>query len=260
MSEKPLLLETLDEEPSALGSSLKVFKEGFDKELDDLRSLALNGQDQINKYERRLREETDISSLKIKRHKTYGLLLEVTKANLSKVPDDFVRRQTMVNNERFSTAELIELDESLANATDKAFARESILFSWLLDELGKFRSEFKAIAQAIAEIDLFHSFAFKARESSYVCPSMSLTGDLKLLSSRHPVIESVVGKHKYIPNDISIVNGIRTLLITGPNMSGKSTVMRQTAISAILHQIGSYVPASEADIPVFDQCLPKSGG
>ena len=111
LSEKPLaLLETsIDEEPSALGSSLKVFKEGFDKELDDLRSLALNGQDQINKYERRLREETDISSLKIKRHKTYGLLLEVTKANLSKVPDDFVRRQTMVNNERFSTAELIEL-------------------------------------------------------------------------------------------------------------------------------------------------------
>ena len=165
----------------------------------------------------------------------------------------------MVNNERFSTAELIELDESLASATEKAFHRESTMFNFLLEELEKFKSEFKYIAQALAEIDLFHSFAFKAREASYVCPTISLAGELKLLSSRHPVVESVVGRHKYIPNDISIVDGTRTLLITGPNMSGKSTVMRQTAIAAILHQIGSYVPASEAVLPVFDRVFTRVG-
>ena len=97
----------------------------------------------------------------------------------------------MVNNERFSTAELIELDESLASATEKAFHRESTMYNWLLEELEKFKSEFKYIAQALAEIDLFHSFAFKAREASYVCPTISLAGELKLLSSRHPVVESL---------------------------------------------------------------------
>ena len=133
------------------------------------------------------------------------------------------------------------------------------MFNCLLEDLVNYQSDFILISRAIAELDLFHSFAWKAKEASYVRPVVSLEGELELLSSRHPVVETVVGKHKYVPNDIVIESSSKTLLITGPNMAGKSTVMRQTAISAILHQIGSFVPASKAVLPIFDRVFTRVG-
>lgn len=245
-------------DPAALGS-LDIFAEGFDLELDRLRQLSRHGQDQIDSYEQKLRQETGINSLKIKEHKSYGLLIEITKANLAKVPSGFIRRQTMVNNERFVTLQLEELGEILALATEEAVARELALFQELLRDLSLRQESLRDVSEALALLDLLQGFAVKARQENYCRPELSSNGDLRLLACRHPVVERWVGTHAFMPNDVELLRGRSQLLITGPNMAGKSTVMRQTALAAILHQIGSFVPARAASLPLFDQIFTRVG-
>ncbi|MBF0440398.1 MAG: DNA mismatch repair protein MutS [Oligoflexales bacterium] len=254
-----LLESAVSDLPGSLGGNLDVFKPGYDSLLDKKRQLSRSGEDEVSRYEQRLREETSISSLKIKNHKTFGFLIEVTKPNLSKVPDCFIRRQTMVNCERFITMELEEMGAQLLSANEDALQREMELYDDLLSKLARHKEEYGAISRGLAHIDLLVSFAFKARESSYCRPVFSEDGSLCLLASRHPVVEQFVGTHQFVPNDVYISGSARHLLITGPNMAGKSTVMRQTAIAAILHQIGSFVPAAEARIPIFDRIFTRVG-
>ncbi len=248
----------LQDDPAALGS-LQIFRESYDATFDHMRELSQHGQEQIDAYEQKLRQETGINSLKIKEHKTYGLLIEITKSNLSKVPAGFLRRQTMVNNERFVTMELEELGESLASATEQAVNRELELFQQLLQEVGAQQQILRDVAGSLALLDVLQSFAHKAHKDRYVRPELAKNGELYLKSCRHPVVERWVGQHAFMPNDVELSKKRKQLLITGPNMAGKSTVMRQTALAALLHQIGSFVPASQASMPLFDRIFTRVG-
>ncbi len=253
-----LIKGALGEEPAALGS-LEVFRVGYDPDFDRLRDLSRHGAEQIHTYEQKLRSETGISSLKIKEHKSYGLLIEITKANLTKVPPHFIRRQTMVNNERFVTMELEELGESLASATEEATRREAELFADLLEGLTAHQHRLRTVAEALALLDVLQSFAHKARQAHLVRPQLAKNGEVKLRGCRHLVVERFVGAHAFMPNDVLLSRQKKQLLITGPNMAGKSTVMRQTALAALLHQIGSFVPAVEATLPLFDRVFTRVG-
>ncbi len=254
-----IIEKTLVEEPSALGVGLGVIKPGFDQELDRLNEIAQNGETSVLAYQEELRKSTGIGSLKIKGHKTYGLTIEVTRTHATKIPSSFIRKQTMVNCDRFVTPELSELSEDLTSANEKAAARERDIYQNLLSELGKFRVDLTSVAQALATFDMLQSFAWQALLHGYCEPRLSDDDRLELKGSRHPVVERFVGRHNYAPNDITLSPQHKHLLITGPNMAGKSTVMRQTAVTAILCQIGSFVPALSARIPVFDRIFTRVG-
>lgn len=261
MAAQPMeYLETaISQEPGPLANRLDVIAEGFDADFDGQRQLSRNGDMAISSYEEVLRQQTGISSLKIKQHKSLGLLIEVTKTNLSKVPSDFVRRQTMVNNERFVTEKLLDLDEQLSQSTELAIEKEQTLYLSILDHLSQYKVVFYDIAAAIADLDLVQGLSAKADEGRYERPQLSKDGALILDGARHPVVERFVGRNDFIPNNIRMGKDARHLLITGPNMAGKSTVMRQTAIAAILHQIGSYVPCVRAQMPIFDRIFTRVG-
>lgn len=258
---EPLLIfeKALVEETGALGHGNQVFKAGFDKALDQLMDLSEGGAQKVAAYETALREKTGIGSLKIKNHKTYGLLIEITKTHLSKTPAEFTRRQTMVNCERFSTPDLQKLSDALIKAQVEAVQREAVLFSSLIEAIREHRESIRQLSAAIGQIDVFQGFATKALEASYCRPSFSSQGDISLIASRHPVVETYVSRHKFVPNDVLLDSKEKQVLITGPNMAGKSTVMRQTALCAILHQIGSFIPAREARMPIFDQIFTRVG-
>lgn len=253
------LRNALEDTPRPLGSGGGVIRPGFDAELDRLTNLAKSGESQVDAYQERLKTATGIGSLKIKHHKSYGLLIEVTKTHTAKVPPEFIRRQTMVNCDRYTTPELQELDQELGSAQERAIACEAALFQELLVQISHHRNELRSVSEALATFDLIQSFAWQALRHNYSEPTVSKEGSLELYGSRHPVVERYVGQHKFAPNDIVITTEKRHLLITGPNMAGKSTAMRQTAISAILCQIGSFVPARKASLPVFDRIFTRVG-
>ena len=255
----------LVDQPVATGSGRGVFREGWDAGLDRCNAMAHGGEDQVATYEQKLRGETGIGSLKIKSHKTFGLVIEITRANAGKVPQNFTRRQTMVNCERFSTPELDKLSHDLIAAQDAAISRESELYAGLLETLSTHRDTLYACADAMAEADVWQSFAWLALKENYCRPvtieraSLAKNPRIKLMATRHPVVEKSVGRHGFVANDIEMSGKIRQLLITGPNMAGKSTIMRQTAICAILHQAGCFVPAVSAELPVFDRVFTRVG-
>ncbi len=258
--EKPLRVidKSLEKTPGIIGTGFGVFKQGFDMELDRYNELSRGGEEKVEFYAQKLKNQTGITSLKIKNHKSFGLLIEVTKTHQAKVPKDFVRRQTMVNCERFVTEELQNLNEELMSATEKAQNREAKLYQQLLADLSEFRTTLKDLSIGVATFDIFQSFAWMAIKLDYVKPTLSKDGSLFLKASRHPVVERYVGRHAFAPNDIEMID-FKHLLITGPNMAGKSTIMRQVALIAILNQIGCYVPALEAKLPVFDNVYTRVG-
>lgn len=251
----------IEDQPNMMGTGRGVFKKGFDAKLDELADLACSGESRVSAYEDKLRTETGISSLKIKEHKTFGLLIEVTKSNFGKVPSSFIRRQTMVNCERFATVELKELNDALMSACDLAISREAQMFRELVESLRGFRAEIMRVAHAIGELDMLQSFAWIALKEEWTRPTLQTTGKrrLNIKAGRHPVVEKFVGRHHFAANDISMSSDKSHLLITGPNMAGKSTVMRQTAILAILCQAGSYIPAKTSEMPIFDRIFTRVG-
>ena len=183
----------------------------------------------------------------------------MTKTHLKKVPSYFIRKQTMVNCDRFITEELKELDETLSSAREQAVAREQQLFAQLLSNLCQEQELLMLLARGLANLDLTLCFSWLALKENYCKPTLSEQQSLKLSQSRHPVVESFVGSSEFVANDIEMNENSKLILLTGPNMAGKSTVMRQVALCAILCQIGSYVPCSSAKLPVFDNLFTRVG-
>lgn len=254
-----LLMQSLVENPGPLGSGFGVFRPGHDAELDELNEISQRGESKVSEYEAKLREETGISSLKVRLHKSFGMLIEVTKANLAKVPSSFIRRQTMVNGERFVTMELRELGDSLAGATERAVARETEAYRFLLYTLAQHKNELRSVSRSLAWLDFFQGLAWLAVEENYCRPEMTTDGTMELVGARHPVVERFTGRHAFVPNDVRMARDALHLLVTGPNMAGKSTVLRQTAVCAVMCQTGSFVPAVKARMPIFDRVFTRVG-
>lgn len=255
------LFEALIDEPVVDPAKGDVFATGFDAELDRVTELAKNGKDLIYALEATEREQTGISNLKVRFNKVFGFYIEVTKTNLSLVPAHYVRKQTTVNAERYFTPELKELEEEVLSAEDKRVARANQLLSDLVTEVGQQVVRLRALAAALAQIDVLSAFAHLAERRSWVRPVVDDSPVIDVADGRHPVIErlSEALGERFVPNDITIDEDERLLIITGPNMAGKSTIMRQTALLVILAQMGCFVPAGRARIGVVDRVFTRVG-
>lgn len=251
----------LEEEPSNNLNTGGVIRRGVNAELDELRDLSNNSKDLLLAMQKREVERTGITSLKIGFNKVFGYYLEVTNAHKDKAPDDWTRKQTLTNAERYITQELKEYEEKILTAEEKIVGLETGLYQELLDNLqGDLRS-IQQNAFLVAETDVLLSFARTAKAKNYCKPEVHTGDELDIKSGRHPVIERTLpaGEH-YVPNDVLLNNsGQQVIIITGPNMAGKSAFLRQTALIVLLAQIGSYVPADAAKIGVVDKIFTRVG-
>ena len=237
-----------------------IIKNGFSNELDELRTIRLGGKDFISNFEKEEKERTGIKTLKVGYNKVFGYYIEISKGQLSLVKDEFNydRKQTLSNCERFITPLLKEKENLILNAEEKINNLEYEIFCSIKDEIKKYTSKLQSVSQSIAYYDVMQSFATIAEENNFVKPVINTDNNLYIDCGRHPVVESVIEK-EYIPNDIIMDSNTNILIITGPNMSGKSTYMRELGIIVVLNQIGSYVPAKSANLPIFDKVFTRIG-
>ncbi len=249
---------TLQDNPSASAKDGGVIREGVDAALDELRSMTRDSKSILLEIEATERSESGIGSLKVRFNNVFGYYIEVSKSNLSKVPDRYIRKQTLVNAERFITPELKEVEEKILNAEEKSVAIETRLYDELLDEVGKRSADVLSTAAAVASLDSIQSFAEVALRNRWVRPELSDVTEIEISEGRHPVVETLT--ERLIPNDTHVdraENGIQ--IITGPNMGGKSTYLRQVALIVLLCQAGSFVPAKTARIGLFDRIFTRVG-
>ena len=237
-----------------------MFKEGYNEELDELRKLSKGGKEWINSLEAQERERTGIKTLRIGYNKVFGFYIEVSKGQLNQVKDEYgyIRKQTLVNGERFITQELKEKEDMILHAEDKMFKLEYEIFNAIKFEVKKYTQEIQMLSEIIAEIDVLRSFAEVSVNNNYVRPTFNDAQILKVTDGRHAVLEKVTTK-AYVPNDIKFNKDSLIQLITGPNMGGKSTYMREVALIVIMSQVGCFVPAKEAKLPVFDRIFTRIG-
>ena len=256
-----LLDRSIDEEPPISVTEGGVIKPGYNEELDKYTDAMKNGKQWLAELEASEREKTGIHNLKIGFNRVFGYYIEVSKANVAKLPEGrYERKQTLVNAERFITPELKEKEALILGAESKTFELEYRLFVEVREKVKKQIERLQKLAAAIAELDCLQSFASVSEDNHFVCPTLvSDSRDLEIKAGWHPVVERILGKQSYVPNDVSMPEGRDILLITGPNMSGKSTYMRQLALTAIMAQIGCFVPAKEAKMPIFDQIFTRIG-
>jgi DNA mismatch repair protein MutS len=263
LKELPRLVELIEqsiaEDCPTLLSHGGVIKYGFDKDLDDLLSISKTGKSYIADLQAREIKRTGISSLKVKFNKVFGYYIEVSKSNLAAVPDDYIRKQTLVNAERFITDELKQYEEKVLSAEDQIKALELELFQKVRAEVLKFTADIQKVAKQIAKIDVISNFAYLAAKNNYCKPVVNSGFEIKVESSRHPVVESLIGKENFIVNSYNLNEKGYAHLITGPNMGGKSTFLRQIALVSLMAQIGSYVPAKSANIGVVDNIFTRIG-
>ncbi len=238
-----------------------LIKEGYSKELDELKDLSKGGKDFIVNFEREERERTGIKNLKVGFNKVFGYFIEVSKSNLPLITEDmgYIRKQTLANCERFITPLLKEKEDLILSAEDKIINLEYSLFIGIRDKCREYIPELQRISKVISEIDVLESFALVSEKYNYIRPTITSTNEINIKSSRHPVVEKVLKGEEYVPNDIVMDKDTDILLITGPNMAGKSTYMRQLGIIAIMAQIGCFVPAEEATLPIFDKIFTRIG-
>ncbi|MFA6488699.1 MAG: DNA mismatch repair protein MutS, partial [Sideroxydans sp.] len=239
-----LLQQMLKTEPSSVLREGGVIADGFDAELDELRGIQTNCGDFLLELEARERARTGINTLKVEYNRVHGFYIEVSIAQSVNVPDDYRRRQTLKNAERYITPELKTFEDKALSANDRALAREKLLYEQLLDALAPSIPQLQAIAAAIAELDVLATFAERAATLNFCAPQFSNDARIDIKQGRHPVVEAQVDT--FTPNDCTLNDARRTLLITGPNMGGKSTYMRQVAIIALLAHVGCFVPAQQA--------------
>ncbi len=263
-----LLEESLVDEPRPVPRGSRgagetgYVRPGFRPELDALRESARKGREWTLGLEQRERERTGIPSLKVRFHPVLGYGLEVTKANLERVPGDYERRQTLANAERFTTPELREMETSILGASERAASMEREVFEAVRQEALRHAEAVRGAAEAVAELDTLQALAEIARRDGWVRPLLDDSGALELRGSRHPVLERLLAQSgaAFVPNDVELgADGTRILLLTGPNMSGKSTYLRQVALLVLLAQIGSFVPAESARIGVVDRIFTRVG-
>ncbi|MCE1165119.1 MAG: DNA mismatch repair protein MutS [Bacteroidetes bacterium] len=238
-----------------------IINKGFDKELDEIKEIHINGKTWIENFQSKERKRTGISSLKVDFNKVFGYYIDVTKANLDKVPQDYIRKQTLVNNERFITEELKVYEDKIFNAEEKINSIENRIFNDLRTFILGFTDTIQKNAGIIAAIDTLVSFAEVSDRYRYVRPEIKESDTIEIVEGRHPVIERLLpAGEKYIPNDVSIDTETNQILIlTGPNMSGKSSYLRQTGLIVLLAQIGCFVPAKEARIGLVDKIFTRVG-
>ena len=238
-----------------------LIKEGYSNELDELKSLSKGGKDFISNFEREEKERTGIKGLKVGFNKVFGYYIEVSNSYLSMITDDmgYTRKQTLANCERFINPILKEKEDIILSSEDKIINLEYNLFIEIRDKCKEYIGILQNNAKVISEIDVLSSFAYVSEKYGYVRPILNSTNEIKIISSRHPVVENVLKDAEYVPNDIIMDNNTDIILITGPNMAGKSTYMRQLGIIAIMAQIGCFVPAEEASLPVFDKIFTRIG-
>ncbi|MFH5909731.1 DNA mismatch repair protein MutS [Clostridium perfringens] len=256
-----LLEKSIKEDPSLTLKDGDLIKDGFNSEIDELRLAKTNGKDWISSLENREREFTGIKSLKVGFNKVFGYYIEISKANYSSIPEGrYIRKQTLANAERFITPELKEIEEKLLGASEKLCSLEYDIFLDIRNEVENHIDRLKTTAKIIAELDCISNLAFVALENDFIKPEINENGETKIENGRHPVVEKVIPKGEFIPND-TIINkeDNQLLIITGPNMAGKSTYMRQVAIITLMCQIGSFVPASKANISVVDKIFTRIG-
>jgi len=234
--------------------------DGFSKELDSLREIRSSGKEYLNQILERETKKTNIPSLKISFNNVFGYFIEVRNTHKDKVPEDWIRKQTLVNAERYITQELKEYEEKIINADEKIKDLELKLFLKLLDKLQDSLSTLKLVSDKISVIDILNSFSKRAVRYKYCCPKITSTKKIEIIAGRHPVIEANLPPgERYIPNDIFLDTDQQIIMITGPNMSGKSAILRQTALITLLAQIGSFVPAQEMTFSLVDRIFTRVG-
>ena len=255
-----LLSSAIADNPPALMKDGEYIRGGFNRDLDELRRIGKNGKDLILQIEAREKDRTGIKNLKVGYNRVFGYFIEVSNSFKDKVPDDYIRKQTLTTGERFITQELKELEEKILTSSEKALKLEARLYNDLLAILSQNISKLKKISGAIALLDCLVAFATVAKERRYCRPQMIESGgQLTITEGRHPVVEAI-SKERFVPNDTLLDNGEnRSAIITGPNMAGKSTYMRQVALIVLMAQLGCFVPAKEAKIPLTDRIFTRVG-
>jgi DNA mismatch repair protein MutS len=252
-----ILKDSLRAEPSSILREGGVIADGFDAELDELRGIQTNCGDFLLALESRERARTGITTLKVEYNRVHGFYIEVTQAQSANVPDDYRRRQTLKNAERYITPELKTFEDKALSANERALARERFLYEQLLDQLAPFILQLQRIAAAIAELDVLATFAERAATLNLSAPQFSGEPQISISKGRHPVVEAQVDT--FTPNDTTLNDARRMLLITGPNMGGKSTYMRQVALIALLAHCGCFVPAQSTVLGEIDQIFTRIG-
>jgi len=253
--------EAIVEDPPTSLRDGDIFKDGYNDELDELRNIARNGKDYIADIKNELAEETGIDSLKIGYNKVYGYYIEVTNTHADKVPEHFIRKQTLVNSERYITPDLKEVEERILSSEEQSKSLEYDLFEELRIEIAEYAEDVQQVARAIAELDCLQSFAEVAYHNNYCKPAIADDQKIDITKGRHPVVEKTLPPgDPFIPNDIHVENeDEQILIITGPNMAGKSIILRQTGLIVLLAQIGCFVPAEEAHIGLVDKIFTRVG-
>jgi DNA mismatch repair protein MutS len=255
---KEIIEKTIFEEPSIEVGSGEVIKEGVSNELDEYRNILKNIDNILEEIEKREKELTKINSLKVSRNKVYGFYIEIPKTQIAKVPAYYTRKQTLVNTERFTIEELRQIEQKLSLAEDRIKAIEKELFDKIILELEKYVTKIKQLSDRLAELDVFRSFAEASVKYNYIRPKMiEKSRKTKIINGRHPVVERFVSN--FIPNDLIFDEDRFYIILTGPNMSGKSTYVRQIGIISIMAQIGCFVPAEVAELPVYDGIFTRIG-
>ena len=255
-----LIRTAINEDPPVTMYDGGIIREGYNEEVDRLRSAGTEGKTWLAQIEQKEKEATGIRNLKIGYNRVFGYYLEVTNSFKELVPDYYIRKQTLVGAERFVTPELKEIEDTILNAEDRLKSIEYELFSEVRDRIANELARIQKSARAIAHIDALQSLAYVAEKNAYVRPSINKKGAIDIKDGRHPVIELMIENGQFIPNDVHLDNDRdRIAVITGPNMAGKSTYMRQTALICLMAQIGSFVPASEADIGISDRIFTRVG-
>lgn len=238
-----------------------IIQTGYQQTLDDYRDAMSNGKQWLAELEAKERAATGIHTLKIGFNRVFGYYIEVTKANLAALPEDrYERKQTLTNAERFITPELKAKEQLILEAEERSTALEYELFTQIREQVKTQIERLQKLAKAVAALDVLQSFAVVSENYHYVQPNFKADShEIDLVQGRHPVVEKVLGRQKYIPNDVQMGPATDILLITGPNMSGKSTYMRQLALTVIMAQMGCFVPAKSANLPIFDQIFTRIG-
>ena len=264
-------LDTLEDIVGVLGEAIienpphtvregGMIRDGFNAEVDYYRSIKNSGGDMMRSIEERERELTGIRTLKVAYNRVFGYYIEVSKSFINDVPERYIRKQTLTNCERYITEELKEMESAILSADEKLAALEYEIFTGLRELVSGANDRIRHTAALVAELDVYRSLAEVASKNNYVCPEVDLSSDLIIKDGRHPIVEKFVTDSYFVPNDTTLdTNANRLMIITGPNMAGKSTYMRQVAIITIMAQIGSYVPAREARVGIVDKVFTRVG-